>query len=72
MKKYQNKSGISGIVEYEIGDDHIKLRFATSRRIFTYSYSKAGKEHVEMMKKLALSGIHLNTYVNQHVKELFD
>jgi hypothetical protein len=70
MKRYGNRN--SGISAYEIGDNHIKVKFSDRSVIYTYSYRKAGKIHVENMKKLAKDGKGLNTYINQHVKDSYD
>lgn len=72
MKRYRNFNGGSGISEFEIGDDFIRVKFSDRSLIYTYSCGKAGRVNIEMMKKLAKSGRGLNTYLNQHVKDLFD
>jgi hypothetical protein len=71
MKKYKNASGNSGVSEYEIGYDWIKVRF-TSGQFYKYSYNKAGRHHVEQMKILAQRGGGLTTYINKNVKDLYD
>ncbi len=67
MEKYRNSSGNSGISAYEIGPDYIKIRFS-SGETYQYSYKKAGQKHVENMKRLAIKGTKLNTYLNTYVK----
>jgi hypothetical protein len=44
---------------------------ASSATKFRYSYdaTKPGTKHVDAMKRLALAGEGLTTYVNQHVRE---
>lgn len=72
MEKYQNKSGNSPIVNFEIGDDFIKVKFKGGKD-YIYSYKgKAGKYNVDIMKSLAISGKGLSTYITKNVKYLFD
>jgi len=72
MKRYSNRSGSSGVSAYEIGSDFITVKFSGTFRTYTYSYRKAGSNHVENMKRLAQSGSGLNSYINRHVKNLYD
>lgn len=71
MIRYKN-AAVSGVAMYEAGLDYIKIKFSKGTGIYTYSYHKAGKEHVERMKELAALGRGLNTYINEHTKNLFD
>lgn len=71
MKRYQNRSGNSGVVAYEAGDSFIRIRFAEGA-LYTYSYQSAGKAKVEKMKALAGEGKGLATYISQHVKDAYD
>ena len=72
MEKYRNSGGDSGVSSFEIGDDHIQIKFAGKGRIYRYSYRKAGQQHVEAMKRLARTGSGLNSYINRYVKNLYD
>ncbi len=72
METYRNSGGNSGVLAYEIGSDHILIRFSGNSRIYSYSYSKAGQHHVETMKRFAESGSGLNSYINRYVKNLND
>ncbi|MBC8034291.1 MAG: hypothetical protein H7Y03_09105 [Chitinophagaceae bacterium] len=71
MRKYNNSAGDSGISGYETGLEYIQVRFGYGRS-YTYSYKRAGKEHVDNMKVLAEKGRGLNTYINRYVKDLND
>ena len=71
MKKYKNLAGNSGVSYFEIGKDYIKIRFATGG-VYTYSYQKAGKAHVENMKTLAVRGAGLSTYISRNTSALYD
>lgn len=60
MTKYGNKSGKSNVLSFEMGDDYIIVEFGgprpTASYKYLYTYSVAGKEEVEKMKRLALEG----------------
>lgn len=72
MVRYKNLNGNSGIKNYGKGADYIDIEFRDRERVYRYSYQKAGMQHVEQMKTLADKGQGLNTYLNKHVKNLFD
>lgn len=69
MEAYQNKSGISGVVAYELGSDFIKVTFEQNDCVYLYNYKRPGEEHVEEMKKRATSGLGLATYIGKYVKQ---
>jgi hypothetical protein len=71
MEKYRNLSGDSGVVAFENGVDYINIQFV-SGDVYTYSYKKAGRTHVEQMKILASKGKGLSTYINKYVRNLYD
>ncbi|HKX84017.1 MAG TPA: hypothetical protein VJL58_07355 [Pyrinomonadaceae bacterium] len=71
MNTYKNLSERSGIDAYEVGTSFIKIRFKGSSNIYVYDASSPGLVHVERMKKLAVVGRGLATYVNQNVKREF-
>jgi hypothetical protein len=72
MQLYRNLGGDSGVYAFEIGIDHIRVRFKGNLRIYQYSYRKAGAGHVEQMKNLAMIGEGLNSYIDRNVKYLYD
>lgn len=72
MERYRNSDGDSGVYGYEIGNDYIRVKFSGTSKIYTYSYRKAGSNHVEKMKSLAKSGSGLNSYINAYVKFKYD
>ena len=71
MQHYKNIAGNSGVRAYEIGSDFIKIKFI-SGEVYTYSYAKAGKIHVERMKSLAQKGKGLAGYISRNAKDLYD
>lgn len=70
MRRYANLSGNSGVVAYAIGKDFIEVKFADGW-IYRYTHASAGPVHVEAMKKLALAGRGLSTYIVRHVRKSY-
>ena len=68
MKRYRNLEGHSGVLAYDIRPDAIAVRFAGGD-VYDYTYVRPGRTHVEAMKRLALAGRGLSTYISQHVRE---
>jgi len=66
MELYKNLGRDSGVHSYEIGDGFIKVKFKTAPKVYVYNHVKPGHPHVENMKKLAVAGHGLQTYINQH------
>lgn len=62
MEKYKNINWDSWIIEYEIWENYIKVKFSTNV-IYTYSYASAWSLHIETMKKLAIKWNWLNAYI---------
>lgn len=70
--RYKNVDGDSNVESYEIGLEYIAVKFYGTQKIYVYSYRKAGKNHVETMKGLAVSGNGLNSYINRNCRNLYD
>jgi hypothetical protein len=66
MERYRNLSGDSGVDAYEVGDDFVKVRFRTGG-VYWYTNKSVGVKHVAALKRLALRGRGLSTYISQHV-----
>ncbi|HTK17910.1 MAG TPA: hypothetical protein VL442_00270 [Mucilaginibacter sp.] len=75
MHKYQSDHD-SGVIAYLIEDQNIKILFPPDKDgqsfVYTYSYAKPGKKHVEEMKKLAVKGSDLATYINKNIREKYE
>lgn len=71
MQKYKDITGHSGVTDFEIGKDYIKVRFK-SREVYNYSHTNPGKKQVETMKELALAGKGLSTFISQFVKDEYE
>jgi len=71
MQTYRNLSGVSGVAAYEIGSDYIKVEFKDGMT-YVYTHRSAGEQKIEEMKKLALNGSGLNTYINKYAKHDYE
>lgn len=71
MKNYGNTDKASNITAYEIGANYIKVKY-NSNSVDTFSYDKAGRNHVELMKSLAESGSGLKRYISKYARNLND
>lgn len=70
MAKYKDINGDSGVLGYEIESDKIIVEFK-GNTVYLYTYTSAGIEHIENMKKLAINGDGLNSYINKHVRNKY-
>lgn len=71
MERYKNLNGHSGITRYNITPKSITVEF-NHDTVYRYTYSSAGRLIIEKMKKLAILGKGLNTYISRTVREKFD
>jgi len=67
---YRNLSGHSGVSEYVTGKDFIRVRFVRSWTIYRYTYENSGPMHVEEMKRCAVAGRGLSTYIAENKSDL--
>lgn len=70
MERYANLGGDSGVVGYEIGNDFIRVQFSDGS-IYLYTYTSAGADNIEQMKRLARNGQGLNAFINRHVRKAY-
>ena len=68
MPRYANRRGDSSVVAYEIDEDSITVEFEGGAR-YVYTYQSAGSANVEQMKRLAIAGEGLQTFINRVVKK---
>lgn len=71
LQHYLDLNHDSGVANYEIGKEFIRVQFKKTSKVYTYSYSSAGYQHVENMKQLAQYGDGLNAYINHHTRQFF-
>jgi len=66
MQRYVSKSGKPyGATGFSLEPDAVVVRFKGGHR-YRYTYASCGKVHVNAMKRLAVSGKGLSTYVARH------
>ncbi|HEY0104722.1 MAG TPA: hypothetical protein VGB91_01465 [Rhizomicrobium sp.] len=70
MEYYLNRAGNSGVSGYELGADSIRVQFRDNS-IYLYNYQITGMANVEKMKRLAVSGQGLNSFINSYVKKSY-
>jgi hypothetical protein len=70
MERYANLGGNSGVVGYEIGHDFIRVQFSDGS-IYLYTYTSAGANNIEQMKKLAQSGQGLNAFIIKNARKAY-
>jgi hypothetical protein len=70
MKRYSDLSGTSGVRAYAISEHAVTVQFADGVT-YVYSYASAGRERVEAMKRCALAGCGLATYISKHVGQAY-
>lgn len=64
MQTYGNLAGNSGVRAFEVLRDGIRVRFANGAT-YLYDHRVPGREHVDEMKRLAVKGRGLSTYIAQ-------
>ncbi|MDY2637150.1 MAG: hypothetical protein SOV56_04355 [Phascolarctobacterium sp.] len=67
MERYANHRGNSSVRGYSIGEAYIDVMFS-SGAVYRYSYRSAGIAKVEEMKRLAVAGQGLNSYIMRHAR----
>lgn len=64
---YKSQNPDAGVSNFEILPDGVILEFTDGECRYLYNAEKPGLVHVNEMKRLALAGDGLTTYVNQQV-----
>ena len=70
LERYRNLNGDSGIDSFEVGTDFIVVKFKTGAT-YIYNYEKPGRQKTEEIKRRALAGRGVSTYISQEVREDF-
>jgi hypothetical protein len=71
MNAYRNLGGKSGVRFYEFGEDYIKVKFSDGA-VYLYTYSSAGQDNIEHMKRLAKNGTGLNSFIMKVVRDSWE
>jgi hypothetical protein len=70
MRPYENLSGKSGVTAYQIGDTFIIVEFRDGST-YAYTNSTTGISNIQIMKRLAVKGSGLSTFISRHVKDKY-
>ena len=70
MQRYRNLSGNSGVIAFEIGDDSIAVRFRDGD-IYLYTVESAGRGNIEEMKRLAMRGQGLASFISRVTRNMY-
>jgi hypothetical protein len=70
MRPFENLSGDSGVIAYELLDDGVEVQFRDGT-IYLYTVKSAGHKNIETMKQLALAGRGLSTFISTTVRDRY-
>lgn len=68
MQRYANRSRMSGVMAYRIGEGWIDVQFVNGD-VYRYDNVGVGQRHLEKMHALARRGHGLATYISRHVRD---
>ena len=68
MQTYRDVDRDSGVEAFELTPNSIIVKFKGSARTYEYSHASAGVANVDEMKRLALSGDGLHSYINRRAR----
>lgn len=71
MQPYRDVSGDSGVAAYALDTHAITVRFK-SGAVYVYTHASAGRRNVEHMKRLAVAGQGLATFITRHVHDRYE
>jgi hypothetical protein len=71
MERYRNKGGDSGIFAYEISSDSITVQFSDGS-VYLYTITSTGSQNIAEMKKLAVNGEGLNSFISRVVRKSYE
>lgn len=70
MQPYPDRAGNSGVVAFGLGDSYIDVEFRGGAR-YRYDGTTPGQQELAIMRRLALAGRGLATYISQHVRDRY-
>lgn len=70
MNRYLNLSGSSGVTAYEASDDSILVQFSDQKK-YMYTNLSAGAANVAELKRRAIAGRGLNSYISARCRSLY-
>lgn len=70
MTPYKNVNGDSNVVSYDTSDTSIRVVFRTgTHKNYLYDSARPGPQALQEMKRLAVQGWGLNSYISRVVKK---
>ena len=70
MQPYPDRTGNSGVVAFGLGDRSIDVEFRGGAR-YRYDDITPGPQQIAAMRRLALAGQGLATYISRHVRDRY-
>jgi hypothetical protein len=70
MQPYQNRSGDSGVVAYDIGEHSIAVEFRGGER-YLYTAGSAGSANIATMQRLAEGGQGLCSFISKFIRNRY-
>jgi hypothetical protein len=70
MEIYKNFGGNSNARAYEIENDSIKVQFGDGS-VHLYTYQSAGRNNIEHMKTMVVTGRGLNSFIMRHIRKAY-
>jgi hypothetical protein len=71
MQRYKNRSGDSGVVAFELGDQSITIKFRGGQ-CHLYTAASTGAADIATMQRLACEGKGLCTFISQFVRDRYE
>ena len=68
MRSCPQLAGDTGVTGFEFGPDSITVRFADGS-LYLYTAESTGRARIARMKRLAVEGSGLTTFINRHVRQ---
>lgn len=70
MHIYRNLGGNSNVAGFQIGSDYIIVKFK-DRSSYLYTHWSTGVQEIEHMKRLAVQGRGLNSYISRIIRKRY-
>lgn len=72
MISYKNLNGNSNVKCYNISENYIDIEFYNTPLVYRYSNVVPGSQFLNELKRLAIQGYGLNSYINKYVKKNYE
>lgn len=72
MISYKNLNGNSNVKCYNISENYIDIEFYNTPLVYRYSNVVPGRKVLNELKRLAIQGYGLNSFINRYVKKNYE